>query len=340
MNDQPSLQHSSASCSVDEWDQFLESKRPEIGHKQYIWWAEFQRQRGYDRFGIVARNDGAVCGGASVLIKSFAPGICYYYIPHGPVLPKCDQDAAELFDQVIAYVDDQQRNDPNQVSHLRLEPRWQLLPPFVKGFRQAADWNEPRTTLCIDLTLSDDQILSQMKKKGRYNIGVARRHGVTVVEDTTAQGLSDFVSLYKSTTTRQGIKRHSTMYFERLATTLFAFGRGSILFAQYRGKRIAAALVIYSGDTATYKYGGSLDVDRHVMAPYLLQFQCMRAARDAGCKWYDFYGVSPRHKPVIGWANFSDFKRKFGGCELNFVPALDLVFDPLAYQQYLDQLTP
>jgi lipid II:glycine glycyltransferase (peptidoglycan interpeptide bridge formation enzyme) len=173
-----------------------------------------------------------------------------------------------------------------------------------------------------------------MKKKGRYNIRVARRHEVSVVEDNSTQGLADFMRLYKETMRRQDIRRHSTDYFHNLAETLFPYGRGSILFAEYQAERLATAMIIYGGDTATYKYGGSLRCNRTVMAPYLLHFEAMLKAKSRGCKWYDWYGVSPPDQTVGQWQNFSAFKRKFGGRELSFVPALDLVYDSEAYQAF------
>jgi lipid II:glycine glycyltransferase (peptidoglycan interpeptide bridge formation enzyme) len=70
------------------------------------------------------------------------------------------------------------------------------------------------------------------------------------------------------------------------------------------------------------------------MAPYLLHFEAIRAAKARGHKWYDFYGIAPKDKPDDRWAGFSVFKRKFGGVELNFVPALDHVYDPDGYEQF------
>jgi lipid II:glycine glycyltransferase (peptidoglycan interpeptide bridge formation enzyme) len=98
--------------------------------------------------------------------------------------------------------------------------------------------------------------------------------------------------------------------------------------------RLATALIIYFGDTATYKYGGSLQAHRNVMAPYLLHFEAMLTAKSRGHRWYDFYGIAKDDNPDDLWAGFSAFKRKFGGRERNYVPALDFVYDQLAYEDY------
>src|SRR5207249_2422858 len=103
-------------------------------------------------------------------------------------------------------VEERRQTEPQAVSHLRIEPRWQRLPSFVSGFRSLGfrdNFVEPRKTLCIDLRPSEAAILAQMKPKGRYNIGVAQRHGVLVIEDTSDQGLADFLSIYEETVARQ-----------------------------------------------------------------------------------------------------------------------------------------
>ena len=108
-----------------------------------------------------------------------------------------------------------------------------------------------------------------------------------------------------------------------------------MFFAEYQGLRLAVAVVVYFGRRATYFFGGSLESHRHVMAPCLLHFEIMRRARALGHEWYDLWGVAPANEPDHPWRDISTFKRKFGGVEVNLVPTLDYVYDPLAYDAYL-----
>jgi hypothetical protein len=80
----------------------------------------------------------------------------------------------------------------------------------------------------IDLRPSEAAILAQMRPKGRYNIGVARRHGVAIVEDTSAQGLADFQNIYRETATRQGVEAKPRDYFETLVLLFSPLRRGSL----------------------------------------------------------------------------------------------------------------
>jgi peptidoglycan pentaglycine glycine transferase (the first glycine) len=142
------------------------------------------------------------------------------------------------------------------------------------------------------------------------------------------------VAIYRETFSRKGRHGRSSGYFHDLIPALLAAERGSIFFAEYQGTRIATALVAYSGRTATYYFGGSRALHRSVMAPYLLHFEIMRAAKRRGCQSYDLFGVTPQGGPSDGWQDISIFKRKFGGRDIRFVPTLERIYDPAAYQEW------
>jgi lipid II:glycine glycyltransferase (peptidoglycan interpeptide bridge formation enzyme) len=300
-------------------------------------WAKVRARVGYEHFAVTLKDGDAIVGGALVGKWTYEPGRCFYYIQEGPVLPADEASAAQVFDAVLDSVARHVEAEEATVSHLRIEPRWQQLPAFVRGFQPppfADDYWEPRHTLCIDLRASEDEILAQMKPKGRYNVRVARKHGVAVVEDNSDQGLADFMRIQRRTAQRQGIGVKPPSYFRCLVAEFAAVHQVSLYFAEYRGRRLATALVITFGERATYFFGGSLDLYRRVMAPYLLHFEIMRRAKAAGSEWYDLWGVAPPQQPEHSFQRISAFKHKLGGVDVHLVPTLDHVFDKAAYDRY------
>ncbi len=324
----------------DPWDLYLERSRPDVGFMQSSWWASFLAERGWGHFGAFLRDGQEIVGGARVHIRTFAPGQCYYYVPEGPVLPENDADAIQVFDTVLAFIDKKRTQQPEVVSHLRLEPRWLERPSFVRGFREAGSWLEPRHTLHVDLAPPVPDILAQMKPKGRYNIKVAQKHGVTVVEDKSERGEADFLKIYGETMERHGLGGKRDGYLLDLIDALAETECGTLLFAELDGQRVATVMVVFFGDRATYFFGGSLPVHREAMAPYLLHFEAMLRAKALGFRWYDFYGIAPPTHPGHRWAQISVFKHKFGGEPLSFVPALDLIYDTQAYEAYRHRKSP
>jgi lipid II:glycine glycyltransferase (peptidoglycan interpeptide bridge formation enzyme) len=305
---------------------------------QSSWWADFRSTVGYDHFGIVLRNDNEIVGGAMVQVFVDDTENRFYYIQDGPVLPSDELSAQIVFRRILGEIDERRRRDGRVVSHLRIEPRWVHVPGFLGGFQAAGypdRFVEPRNTLCVDLRLPESDILNRMKPKGRYNIRVAQKHGVRIVEDSSTRGLDDFVCIYEEMALHQGIEAKPRDYFEDLNSIVTSQESGSIFFAEYRGVRLATALVIFFGARATYFFGGSRVQDRNVMAPYLLHYEIMRTSKARRCEWYDLWGVAPDSDPGHPWREISVFKRKFGGSEVGLVPTLDLIYDREAYDRYV-----
>jgi lipid II:glycine glycyltransferase (peptidoglycan interpeptide bridge formation enzyme) len=319
------------------WDRFI-AATPDTGFMQSSAWAQFRARGGCEHFAVTLKDGETIVGGALVGKWTLRPGHCFYYVQEGPVLPADEADAAEVFDAVLGSIERHRKAEDATVSHLRIEPRWQRLPDFARGFQPAAfsdqRFSEPRNTLCIDLRPGEDEILAQMKPKGRYNIRVARKHGVTVVRDNSYQGLIDFMRIQRCTASRKGMPPMAPGYFRTMLAELVPRGHASLFFAEHRGRRLATALIVTFGRRVTYLFGGSLLAQRRVMAPSLLHFEIMRKAKASGCEWYDLWGVAPAGQPDHAWQQISEFKRKLGGVEVQFVPTLDYVYDAAAYDQF------
>jgi len=335
-----SQQTASSTPAIDKWkawDDFVAST-PDAGFMQTSSWADFRLALGYEHFGAVVKSRGRILGGAIVQKCWHSPESCFYYIQDGPVLPRDGVNAREIFEVTLQEIDDHRQNEQAAVSHLRIEPRWQALPDFVTGFQGLLlqdSFVEPRRTLCVDLQPPEAAILAQMKPKGRYNIRLAQKHGVSVSEDSSVESLAEFQSIYENMAERQRIDSKSPEYFETLIAILAEQKSASIFFAEHEGLRLAGALVVYCGKRATYFFGGSLETRRNVMAPYLLHFEIMRKAKASGYEEYDFWGISPENEPDDPWHNISVFKRKFGGREISLVPTLDYVYDRAAYDDFV-----
>jgi lipid II:glycine glycyltransferase (peptidoglycan interpeptide bridge formation enzyme) len=326
------------------WDRFLEAT-PATGFMQSSWWADLRTTVGFTHFAAILKDSGGIVGGAMVQRLRHRSGVVFYYIQDGPVLPGDPSLAEDVLEATLGDIEERRASEREPVSHLRIEPRRERAEyaaegrsgVVLPGFEPVAHkdrYVEPRDTLCVDLRPEHADILAAMKPKGRYNISVARRHGVAIVEDTSPRGLADFLRIYRDTAGRQGFRTKPASYFESLIGVAAPRRRASIHLAEHAGTRLAAALVIRFGPRATYFYGGSLDLRRHVMAPYLLHFDIMCQAKQAGHEWYDLWGVAPEADEKHAWAGISVLKRRFGGREVRLVPTLDYVYDRSAYMRY------
>ena len=318
------------------WDRFLEAT-PASGFMQSSWWADFRTTVGYSHFAAILKGPGGIVGGGMVQRFEHPSGATFYYLQDGPVLPDDPDVAADVLEATLQSIEERRAAEKGAVSHLRIEPRWERAHVPLRGFEPIGRrdrYVEPRHTLCVDLRPRPEGILAAMQSKGRYNVSVARRHGVSVVEDTTPAGMGDFLRIYRDTAARQGFKTKPESYFDALLGVTVWRRRGAIYFAEHEGVRLATALVISFGSRATYFYGGSLAERRQVMAPYLLHFEAMCRAKEAGHEEYDLWGVAPPGAHEHPWAGISILKRRFGGREISLLPTLDYVYDRAAYMRY------
>jgi lipid II:glycine glycyltransferase (peptidoglycan interpeptide bridge formation enzyme) len=193
---------------------------------------------------------------------------------------------------------------------------------------------QPRVTQVLDLQPDLESVLAAMHQKTRYNIRLAEKKGVTVRWSTDDDDLDIFLQLITSTYTRQGIRLHPTAYYRAMWQHLKKVEMVELGIAEIAGRPLAANMVIWHDQTATYLHGGSSDQEKHLMAPYLLQWSTMQRAFTRGVTMYDFWGIAPNDNPTHQWAGVTRFKKGFGGRVVTFPPALNAILQPAWYQAY------
>lgn len=213
--------------------------------------------------------------------------------------------------------------------------RSQLPTPYIKSFEEM----QPEHTLILDLEKSEEELLAQMRQKGRYNIRLAEKRKIKVSSSCDWQNeLKSFYALYEETAKRHKITYRSKTYFEKLLENLSKNGYSKLYKASavIDSKEIvlASAIVVFSGQKAIYLFGSSSDRYKSMMAPYLLQWQMIKEAKEAGYLEYDFFGIAPNEDPKHPWSGVTRFKKQFGGDERALLGSFDWVFKPFVYRLF------
>lgn len=220
------------------------------------------------------------------------------------------------------------------------------IKPNESSYQKAFEEMQPEHSLILDISKSEEEILAQMKPKGRYNIKVAEKHGIKVSEGA----VEDFYLLYKATAGRQKISYRNISYFQNLIDNLgrkdyvkvfvaSASNQPSVASSQGEtghweldaGHLLASAIVVFYGKLVIYLFGGSSQEMRNTMAPYKLHWEIIKEAKKCGCNEYDFFGVAPESEEKHPWAGVSRFKRQFGGREITTLGSWDMIFSPTKY---------
>jgi lipid II:glycine glycyltransferase (peptidoglycan interpeptide bridge formation enzyme) len=280
------------------------------------------------------------------LYRRIAPGVGMTYVPWGPELPAFYHDAKRRFAALDDLAHGLRHFLPRNTAFLRFDPPWHVQEggssPHAK--RAAADIQPPDTVL-VDLKSAEQDILVAMKPKWRYNTILAKKKGV-VVERLDEAGLELFYRLLTETASRDGIAIHHFEYYQTLFEVCrnstiahnentIAHNSGSVpaelrLYAAFHeGETLAAIVVLFRGKEATYLYGASSNNKRNLMAPYALQWQAMRDAKEAGCEIYDLFGIPPNDNPDHPMYGLYRFKTGFGGAIVHRCGSWDYVYRPV-----------
>ncbi|MDC7218497.1 MAG: peptidoglycan bridge formation glycyltransferase FemA/FemB family protein [Spirochaetales bacterium] len=216
--------------------------------------------------------------------------------------------------------------------------------PARAGLSKAPADIQPPDTVILDITKSEDEIRAGMHKKWRYNINLAEKKGVRV-EEASPEKLGEWYDLYRVTGERDKIALHPESYYKRLFTLANekalkggVCGRDypdlRLWLAYHEDELLAGIITSFYGNRATYLYGASSNNKRNLMPAYALQWSAIRAAKEAGCGEYDFFGIPPTDDPDHPMHGLYRFKVNFGGEVVHYAGCWDRVYGRLLYSLY------
>lgn len=276
------------------WNNYIATHAPNALFQSWEW-GEVEKKLGHKVWRLTWPD------GVAQIVKVQARRGTFLHIRHGPIGSLHVDDLVALAKRERAWF-------------IRISP--QVTQLDVKGF-VAAPIHAMDAELCwvLDLFPSEEQLLANMRKTTRYEI----KHATVTVEKS--RNLRRFLSLYNETSARQKFVQHRDIAeeFELLDTDLFV--------AREDNRDLAAAVIIYFGESAIYHHGAS--IPNSVGASYLLQWEAIREAKKRGKKMYNFWGIAPENKPNHPWRGITLFKKGFGGQELRYIHAHDLPVSPL-----------
>jgi predicted N-acyltransferase len=158
----------------------------------------------------------------------------------------------------------------------------------------------------IDLTQSDDALLSSMTKDRRRCLRRARDNGLVVEEAHDVEFADDYYDQLTEVFGRQ--KLVPTYSRERLRTLIrCVHPSGTLLLLRARepgGRPIATGVFPAMNDTMYFWGGASWRASRHLHPNELIQWHAMTYWRSRGIRRYDMGGGG-------------DYKRQYGGREIH-----------------------
>lgn len=325
------------------WDGFVNSLRG--GHFLQSWgWGELKERAGWHplRLALYEEKTQQIVAAAQVLRRTIAhlpPGLGNLaYLPKGPALDWTAtlDDGRGLAHFFLCELRDHVRH----LGALAL----QVEPPLEAGTAQAqlaltcfkalnfvpSSPVQPLRTITLDIQPAEEMLLAGMKEKWRYNVRLAARRGVEVRVAQTQAELEAWYALLLTTGARDRFGVHTLDYYRRAWTLFYPRNQACLLLAYAEEELLAGIFVSLCAGEAIYLYGASSNARRNLMPNYLLQWEAIRWAREAGACSYDFWGIPATDAETEDMAGVYRFKSGWGGRVLRFIGNYEYIYRPLA----------
>ena len=324
------------------WDAFVQ-QHPQ-GHLLQSWgWGELKASRQWHplRLALWDTQTNEMVAAAQVLQRVVPPVPAHLahlaYIPKGPLLDWSarTEDGSSLAQIFLSRV----RTFLSRRGALALQLEPNLERESAEGQAALRCLKElglgetrhvqPLRTITLDLQPDEETLLARMKEKWRYNVRLAARKGVEV---RVAQSLADvqaWYALLETTGERDQFGVHTCAYYRKAWEILGARQQARLFLAYAEGELLAGIFVSLLGDEAIYLYGASSNARRNLMPNYLLQWEAIRWAKQAGGRRYDFWGIPETDEEEEAMAGVYRFKSGWGGRVVRFLGTYEEVYRPL-----------
>ncbi len=194
----------------------------------------------------------------------------------------------------------------------------------------------PKYNFLLDISRPEDQILANMHEKTRYNIGLAQRKGVKVVEKNDEEGFKIYLQIYFETVKRQGYYGHDEAYHRNIWETMKANDMAHILIAYFEDTPVTAWMLLNFNGVLYYPYGGSRLQFRNVMASNLVAWEAIQLGKRLNLSLFDMWGaMGPTPDTTDPWYGFHKFKSGYGPQHVEYLGTFDLIINPQSYKNYL-----
>ena len=190
-----------------------------------------------------------------------------------------------------------------------MEPKNEaVIPGILKaGYRLTRDPYLPMKTRVLDLIKSEKVLISEMSENSRRII---------------KKRIKSKVKRIRSEEFYEGWRRWAKSFIltrGQFDSLVRAFGKMAEFWALERdGEILSAIMLLFTPDTCFYYQTWTSGAGRKSSEHVVLTWETMRRAKKLKMKFYNFEGIHDGRFPSKKWEGFTEFKRRFGGYELEY----------------------
>lgn len=281
-------------------------------------WEKFLNDEGDQTYRLEDKGYIAMC-----VLKSTPVGN-YLFLPYGPSL----ESGKDLKPALTAV---KKLAKEKGAIFIRIEPTIELSEKTIKDneLKKSKDI-DPRSTVILDLTQSEEDILKNMEKKKRKVYRNYKEKGISIRQSSEPKEVKILLDFYSTLTQKRGFNPHSNEYLGKQINYDFT----KLYIAELEGKPIGAAM-IYDDDYARYyAYAADSEEHKNLSTSVALVTQMIFDAKADGKKVFDFWGATTSNDPNDPWYGFTQYKLSYGGQIKTYAGTYDIVLNKGKYSLY------
>jgi lipid II:glycine glycyltransferase (peptidoglycan interpeptide bridge formation enzyme) len=306
-----------------ELDALLAAKKLELPIEQsYVWQGFDQKVPGRKPLGVffVCSSTGEVEAIAGLTLIT-QKGYSWVWIKHGPFFvahkPKSTV-VKETLTTLTAFV----KKNHKEALFIRV-----TTPKVSLPLKRPIHHNMYDKTIIINITKSDEQLLAEMNRGGRYDLKKSLKANLEFKEIPSGIAAKEFDAYYailEETASRDSFRANPKSTYVHMLNGL---GDNVSLFAAYsEGSPVAWSIVTNYAGKGVYYYAAGNNKGRALCAAYGLQLFVMQSLRKKGCTSYDLMGVESTDYP--SYASVTGFKKKFSSNVVDINKTYDIPLSP------------
>ncbi len=295
---------------------------------QSLKWQKYQELEGNKTFRLQADND-------SILAILYQTSFCNYLsCPYGPsanTLSTLKTSLKTLKDLALK----------EKALFIRIEPIFSFKNSEIRQIakslhlksQKSHDIN-PAHTWQLSLSQSESDLLSPMEKN---KVRLWRNHhkkGLKIRISKNPDDIKILVNLLQTVGATESFTPQDENHLKNQLKSDFATLYIAELTTPQGPIPIAATLVYDSSDTRFYAHSASDYEHRKLTAGSILLIQTIIDAQQKGLKIYDFWGITTSNDQNHPWYGFTQYKKSFGGYQVDYAGTYDIILRPAKYRTY------
>jgi hypothetical protein len=251
---------------VPNWDELVLQHPGYIFFHSSAWARVLSEAYGYKPLYFAAMEDGNPAAIIPVMeVDSFLTGKRGVSLPFSDYCPPLTRDTAQFKRLMQAIMDYGSKAGWKYIEWRGGRHHFGTVRPSLSYHHHS-----------LDLSLTQQQLFSNLRNSTRRNTKKAAKGGVQVDFRNSLEAMHEFYRLHGMTRKLHGLPPQPFKFFKKVHEHVLSRGKGFIILASYGGENIAGAVYFHFGKRAIYKYGASDRKYQRLRANNLVMWEALK----------------------------------------------------------------